>query len=204
MNRTPLPDAVTDQRIIAIARRLAPDRINVLAEALLSAGITVLEITLDAEEAVSTIGRLQGSGLVVGAGTVMSAPAAEQAVSAGASFIVSPNTDDDVVRWALDAGIAIMPGALTPSEIAHAWDLGASAVKLFPASVGGPGLLRTLRGPFVHVPFIPTGGVDGDNAAAFLEAGAIAVGVGSWLTGSSNPHVIGERAAQLVAAASPR
>jgi 2-dehydro-3-deoxyphosphogluconate aldolase/(4S)-4-hydroxy-2-oxoglutarate aldolase len=90
-----------------------------------------------------------------------------------------------------------MAGALTPTEIARAWDLGSSAVKLFPASVGGPDLLRTLRGPFEHVGFVPTGGIDADNAADYLDAGAVAIGVGSWLTGSSDRRVVYHRAGLL-------
>ena len=197
MTRPALPVEVTNQRVIAIARRLPPAQLDTLAGALVASGISVLEITLDGDGAVAAIAGLEGSGLVVGAGTVMSVAAAEQAVAAGASFIVSPHTDEAIVRWAADAGIAVMPGALTPTEIAHAWAVGASAVKLFPASVGGPDGLRALRGPFREVAFIPTGGVDAGNAGEYLDAGAVAVGVGSWLTGSADPAVIRDRAAAL-------
>jgi len=197
VTRPPLPSAITEQRIIAIARRLGPEQLDVLAGTLLSSGIGVLEVTLDAEEAVSAIAALAGSGLLVGAGTVMSVQQAAQAAEAGAAFIVSPHTDDSIVAWAVANAMPVMAGALTPTEITRAWDLGCSAVKLFPASVGGPELLRTLRGPFSRVDFVPTGGVDGSNAADYLAAGAVAVGVGSWLTGSPEPAVIEERAARL-------
>ena len=197
MTRPPLPNAITEQRIIAIARRLPPEQVGALKGALLSNGIGVLEVTLDADDAASTIAALDGSGLLVGAGTVMSVQQAAMAAEAGAAFIVSPHTDDSIVRWAVENAMPVMAGALTPTEIARAWDLGCSAVKLFPASVGGPEFLRTLRGPFSQVDFVPTGGVDAANAADYLAAGAVAVGVGSWLTGSPEPTVIAERAALL-------
>lgn len=197
MTRPTLPDAITQDRIIAIARRLSPEQMDVLAGALLASGIGVLEVTLDADDAVSTIAALDGSGLLVGAGTVMSVPQAAKAAEAGAAFIVSPHTDASVVSWAVANAMPVMAGAVTPTEISRAWDLGCSAVKLFPASVGGPPLLRTLRGPFSQVHFVPTGGVRSDNVVDYLDAGAVAVGVGSWLTGSPERAVIEERAALL-------
>lgn len=197
MTRPALPAAITTQRIIAIARRLSPEQTEVLTAVLLGSGIGVLEVTLDSDDGVSTIAGLDGSGFLVGAGTVMSVPQAAQAVEAGAGFIVSPHTDEVVVTWAVDNAVPVMAGAITPTEIARAWDLGCSAVKLFPASVGGPSLLRTLRGPFSQIDFIPTGGVSADNVADYLDAGAVAVGVGSWLTGSPERAVIEERATRL-------
>ena len=199
MTRPVLPSAIVEQRIIAIARRLPSTQVTGLIEALLDAGVGVLEVTLDADDAIATIGGLDGSGLLVGAGTVMSVPQAAAAVEAGASFLVSPHTDEPVVEWAVENGVPVMAGAITPTEISRAWDLGASAVKLFPASLGGPQLLRALRGPFSQVDFVPTGGVGVENAADYLNAGAVAVGIGSWLTGSPDPAVVAERASRLAA-----
>lgn len=197
MTRPNLPVEITEQRIIAIARRLSRTQIDMLTGALIDNGIGVLEITLDADDAYTTITQLDGSGLLVGAGTVMSVPQAAAAMEAGASFLVSPHTDEHVVTWAAENAVPVMAGALTPTEIARAWDLGSSAVKLFPASVGGPDLLRTLRGPFEHMGFVPTGGIDAENAADYLDAGAVAIGVGSWLTGSSDRSVVDHRAGLL-------
>lgn len=197
MTRPNLPVEIIEQRVIAIARRLSHSQIDMLTGALLDNGIGVLEITLDADDAYATITQLDGSGLLVGAGTVMSVPQAAAAMETGASFLVSPHTDEHVVTWAAENAVPVMAGALTPTEIARAWDLGSSAVKLFPASVGGPDLLRTLRGPFEHVEFVPTGGIDADNAADYLDAGAVAIGVGSWLTGSSDRNVVYHRAGLL-------
>ena len=197
MTRPNLPAEITEQRIIAIARRLSRTQIDMLTGALIDNGIGVLEITLDADDAYTTITQLDGSGLLVGAGTVMSVSQAVAAMEAGASFLVSPHTDEHVVTWAAENAVPVMAGALTPTEIARAWDLGSSAVKLFPASVGGPDLLRTLRGPFEHVGFVPTGGIDAANAAGYLDAGAVAIGVGSWLTGSSDRSHVDHRAGLL-------
>lgn len=197
MTRPNLPVEIIEQRVIAIARRLSHSQIDMLTGALLDNGIGVLEITLDADDAYATITQLDGSGLLVGAGTVMSVPQAVAAMEAGASFLVSPHTDEHVVTWAAENAVPVMAGALTPTEITRAWDLGSSAVKLFPASVGGPDLLRTLRGPFEHVGFVPTGGIDADNAADYLDAGAVAIDVGSWLTGSSDRTVVYHRARSL-------
>ena len=197
MTRPNLPVEIIEQRVIAIARRLSHSQIEMLTGARLDNGIGVLEITLDADDAYATITQLDGSGLLVGAGTVMSVPQAVAAMEAGASFLVSPHTDEHVVTWAAENAVPVMAGALTPTEITRAWDLGSSAVKLFPASVGGPDLLRTLRGPFEHVGFVPTGGIDADNAADYLDAGAVAIGVGSWLTGSSDRTVVYHRAGLL-------
>jgi 2-dehydro-3-deoxyphosphogluconate aldolase/(4S)-4-hydroxy-2-oxoglutarate aldolase len=197
VTRPNLPVEIIEQRVIAIARRLSHSQIDMLTGALLDNGIGVLEITLDADDAYATITQLDGSGLLVGAGTVMSVPQAVAAMEAGASFLVSPHTDEHVVTWAAENAVPVMAGALTPTEITRAWDLGSSAVKLFPASVGGPDLLRTLRGPFEHVGFVPTGGIDADNAADYLDAGAVAIGVGSWLTGSSDRRVVYHRAGLL-------
>ncbi len=197
MTRPRLPVEITAQRLIAIARRLSLSQIEMVAGALLDNGVNVLEVTLDAADAYTVIAHLEGSGLLVGAGTVMSVGQAATAVDAGVAFIVSPHTDESIVRWAVENAVPVMAGAITPTEIARAWDLGCSAVKLFPASVGGPGLLRTLRGPFSQVEFVPTGGVSADNASDYLEAGAVAVGIGSWLTGHPDRDIVEQRATLL-------
>ena len=120
-------------------------------------------------------------------------------------FIVSPNTNATVVEVALKADLLMIPGAYTATEVLTAWQLGAGLVKLFPASAGGPDYLRALRGPLGHIPMVPTGGVSAENAAAFIAAGATALGVGSSLV---NPDVFAqgglerlrERAGRLMAA----
>ena len=100
-----------------------------------------------------------GTALEIGAGTVLSIEAAERAVDAGATFLVSPHVDPELIEWAADRGIPFIPGAFTPTEILAAWRAGAPAVKFFPASVAGPDFIRDFRGPFPHIPLLPTGGV---------------------------------------------
>ena len=174
-----------------------------LADALVAGGVRAFEVTLDSLDATAAIHELAhrhhaiGS-LLVGAGTVLDVPSATTAVQAGARFLVSPHTDVDLVRWAVAQGIPIFPGAFTPSEILAAWRAGASAVKLFPASAVGPAYVREMQGPLATIPLIPTGGVTAENAAAFVAAGAVAVGVGRWLIADSSPDRIRQRAAQLI------
>jgi 2-dehydro-3-deoxyphosphogluconate aldolase/(4S)-4-hydroxy-2-oxoglutarate aldolase len=99
---------------------------------------------------------------------------------------------------AVERGIPMIPGAFTPTEVATAWGAGVAAVKVFPASIVGPGIVSALRGPFGDLPLIPTGGITAVNAASYLEAGAIAVGIGAWLTDQDDLTVIDERAAATV------
>jgi 2-dehydro-3-deoxyphosphogluconate aldolase/(4S)-4-hydroxy-2-oxoglutarate aldolase len=111
-----------------------------------------------------------------------------------------PHIDVAIVGWAAARGIPVMPGAFTPTEILAAWRAGAAAVKLFPASAVGPAFVREVRGPLREIPLVPTGGVTAETAPAFIAAGAVAVGIGSWLTGSGDAAVVQSRAAELVAA----
>ncbi len=119
--------------------------------------------------------------MAVGAGTVTSAALAELAHSAGAQFIVSPDTDPAVIRRTKELGMCAMPGAMTPSEIKTAYEAGADFVKVFPASVLGPEYIRAIRGPLGQIPLLAVGGVSEGNAAAFLQAGCVGVGVGGKL-----------------------
>lgn len=203
MNRARLPEVVVETRIIAVLRGLDPDRADRVAGILRGAGIGAIEVTMDSPEAATSIERLAEAGPDVGAGTVMSVAEAESAVAAGAAFLVAPHTDPIVVRWAVERGIPMIPGAFTPTEVVAAWDAGVAAVKVFPASIAGPELVKALRGPFEAIPLVPTGGITAENAAAFLSVGAVAVGLGGWLTGHSDPGVIAERAALTIQACRP-
>ena len=198
MSRLQLPEAVTDTRVVAVLRGLGPDRVEAVTGVLLRSGITVIEVTMDSPDATTSIEASLGGDAVVGAGTIMSVADADAAVAAGAEFLVAPHTDLEVVRWAVDREVPMIPGAFTPSEVAVAWNAGAAAVKVFPASVGGPGLLKAIRGPFGDLPLVPTGGITAANAASFLAAGAVAVGLGGWLTDHDDPAIIGVRAAAIL------
>lgn len=184
--------------MVAVMRGLETDHAIDVADAALAGGVSVFEVTMDSPRANRTIAALVECGHAVGAGTVLSVADAQEAIESGARFIVSPHTDEDVLAWAVHRNHPIVPGGYTPSEIANAWRLGAAAVKLFPASIGGPGLVRAILGPFGEVPLMATGGIDGSNVGAFLSAGAVACGVGGWLVGAKDLATVKERAEILM------
>lgn len=167
--------------IRATSARLALSAVD----ALVAGGLAVLEITLTVPDAIAVMREVAarfGQSALIGAGTVLSAADAERAVQAGARFIVSPGFDPEVVRAAHALDVPVMPGVLTPTEIMAATRAAADWVKIFPCSaLGGPRYLRSLRGPFPGLPMMPTGGVNVDNAAEYIAAGAVAVGIGSEL-----------------------
>jgi 2-dehydro-3-deoxyphosphogluconate aldolase/(4S)-4-hydroxy-2-oxoglutarate aldolase len=206
LERAALPEAIASSGVVAIARGADPDRASTIALALLRGGVSAFELTLNepqdkALEAIRQVSsRYSGSELLLGAGTVLTIEAAERAVEAGARFLVSPHTDPELIKWAVQAGVPVLPGAFTSTEILAAWGAGATAVKLFPASVLGPRGLREIRGPLPHIPLIPTGGVSAETAGAFIEAGAVAVGAGGWLVGDGKQQGVRERAALIVEA----
>jgi 2-dehydro-3-deoxyphosphogluconate aldolase / (4S)-4-hydroxy-2-oxoglutarate aldolase len=202
--RSPIPDAITGPRVVAIARGLDPDSLARIADGLLAGGVRAFEVTLNSPGALDAIAslaeRFAGSPLLVGAGTVLDVQAAEAVYSAGVRFLVSPHTDPDLVAWAARRGVPVFPGALTPTEILSAWRAGVTAVKLFPVSAVGPAFVREFHGPFREIPLIPTGGVTLETAPDLVANGAVAVGIGRWLTGGGDPAVIAARGAQLVQA----
>ena len=186
---------------MAIGRGLPAERIERIAEGLVAGGVRAFEVTLNSPDvfgAISALALRWGERLLVGAGTVLDTEGAAQAVDSGARFIVSPHTEPALIDWALARGVPIFPGAFSPTEILTAWRAGATAVKLFPASVAGPAFVREFRGPFRDIPLIATGGVTIESAPAFLGAGSVAVGIGGWLTGDGEPDGIAERAARLI------
>jgi len=185
LRRNPAPDALAATRGVAIFRRLSTEQAVFAARALAEGGVRAVEITMDSAEALQTIAALRsalGESVAVGAGTVMTLDAAREAAAAGASFFVSPHTDEQLIRDVHALGIAYVPGAFTASEIVRAWNAGATAVKVFPSSTVGPRYIRDLLGPLRHVPLVPTGGITPDTAAEFVAAGAWGVGVGAQLT----------------------
>lgn len=200
MSAPALPEAVLRQRVVAVARRMSADSAPRLAATLFRSGLTVLEITVEGRDGMAAIASLRDSGMTVAAGTVTSIAEAAAAVDAGASFLVSPHLDLELAGWAQQRAIPYVPGCFTPTEIYTAWRAGVGAVKVFPASMGGPGLIEAIRGPFPEIPLVPTGGVTADDAAAYLRAGAVALGVGGWLTRHSDLDLVAQRAAQLVQA----
>jgi 2-dehydro-3-deoxyphosphogluconate aldolase/(4S)-4-hydroxy-2-oxoglutarate aldolase len=170
--------------IIAVLRAPDPDTALRTVDALVQGGVTGIEVTYSTPDAASVIRRVgesYGDDVVLGAGTVLDEQQATEAVEAGARFLVSPGTQPDLAEAMVATGATVLLGALTPSELMQARSLGADGIKIFPASVGGPGFLRALRGPFPDVPLVPTGGVSPGNVAEWLDAGAVAVGAGGEL-----------------------
>jgi 2-dehydro-3-deoxyphosphogluconate aldolase/(4S)-4-hydroxy-2-oxoglutarate aldolase len=175
---------IAPQRLIAIVRTRDPERAVPLAEAIVRGGVSSIEIALTTPDAFATITELTSrlaDRALVGAGTVRTAVDARSAIAAGARFLVAPDFNEGVLDEARSAGIQYVPGALTPSEVGTILDAGVEMVKIFPAGRMGPAYLRDLLGPFPQLRPVPTGGVDLSNAAQFLQAGAVALGVGSAL-----------------------
>lgn len=202
--RRAVPDSIVRGRVIAIGRGLDASSTLAIAAGLAAGGVGAFEITLNSPDALGAISMLASrfapDTLLIGAGTVLTPEEALAAIDAGAQFLVMPNTDPAVIAVAIQRGVPVFPGAFTPSEALVAWRAGATAVKLFPASAVGPSFVRELQGPLPDVPVVPTGGITIDNGPAFIAAGAVAIGIGSWLTRSGNPTEIGERGARLVRA----
>lgn len=195
--RPELPSRIRSERVIPVARGLDATRAVQLAEALATGGLSVLEVTLESSHGIDAIRALAESDVTVGAGTVTSVAQAVSALEAGAEFLVSPHLDRELVEWASRNEVVHLPGGYTPTEVWNAWSMEVAAVKVFPAASGGAGHIRSLLGPYPNLVLVPTGGVDASNASEFLNAGAAAVGVGTWLTGSRDWGLVSERAAQL-------
>ncbi len=176
--------------VIAIVRGDFRGRLLPMAEVLVEAGVPAIEVTMNSPDALSAIKELVqavGDRLLVGAGTVIDPADVNRIAAVAGRFIVAPNVDAAVIQAAKEAGLLAIPGGYTATEIVTAWQWGADLVKLFPASAGGPGYLRAMRGPLSHIPLVPTGGVSSENAAAFMAAGAAALGIGGSLV---NPDVL--------------
>jgi 2-dehydro-3-deoxyphosphogluconate aldolase/(4S)-4-hydroxy-2-oxoglutarate aldolase len=175
--------------IVPVVRAATVEDANRAVEAICAGGIPILEITMTIPNATSVIGhvvREHGSTTLIGAGTVTTREQAEQCLRAGAEFLVSPGLSLPVLAVAQACAKLAIPGALTPTELMHAQDNGARLIKIFPCgNVGGPKYLQSLKGPFPHVALIPTGGVNVSNAAAYITAGAFALGVGGDLVNAA-------------------
>jgi 2-dehydro-3-deoxyphosphogluconate aldolase/(4S)-4-hydroxy-2-oxoglutarate aldolase len=169
--------------IIPVIRAESADAAKAVVEALVEAGLGVAEVTMTvprAIDAIASIAKHFGDKILVGAGTVTDADTARRAVDAGAEFIVTPCLVPEVIDAARRAEVAVLAGALTPTEVLEAFRRGGDMVKIFPAqNLGGASYLRALRGPFPEIPLVPTGGVTLDNLGQMFDAGAAAVGVGS-------------------------
>ena len=196
-----------DTGIVGIIRVQSSTELLRIAQALYRGGLYCLEITMNTPGALKAIEEV-GQNLpeiIMGAGTVLDAVSAREAILAGAQFLVTPTVKLDVLEVAHRYGVPAIIGAMTPTEILTAWEAGADMVKVFPASVLGPKYLQEIHGPLPQIPLVPTGGITAENAGDFIRAGAVAVCVGSWLVdkkaiAEGRLEVLTERARQLVEA----
>ncbi|MFZ0884624.1 MAG: bifunctional 4-hydroxy-2-oxoglutarate aldolase/2-dehydro-3-deoxy-phosphogluconate aldolase [Candidatus Acidiferrales bacterium] len=194
--------------IIPVIRAASAEDALFAAEAVLAGGINVAEITMTVPGATAVVARLakEMPEILVGAGTVLNADAAQRCLDAGAEFLVSPGLNLKTLEYAQKHNVLMIAGALTPTEVMAAWENGADLVKVFPCSqVGGASYIRALKGPFPEIPLVPTGGVNLDTCADFIAAGASALGVGGELIVKDairrrNSAVISELARQMLEA----
>ena len=197
--------AIRSDRVVAVVRAERVANPVALAQTLAAAGIRAIEFTFTIPAVLEAIEAAARAEEVVGAGTVLTETQAREAIAAGARFVVSPACVPGLAEPCRSAGVPLFLGALSPTEVHEAVTAGATAVKLFPAAVGGPEYLRHLRGPFPNTDFLPSGGIDERNARAFLDAGALAVYAGSGLVPpelvASGEHSEIERRARAFVAA---
>ncbi|MBD0424084.1 bifunctional 4-hydroxy-2-oxoglutarate aldolase/2-dehydro-3-deoxy-phosphogluconate aldolase [Streptomyces sp. TRM S81-3] len=187
LNHSDFTHELHRNRLVAIVRGSDAKAALAGVLALAQEGVRLIEISLttpDAETVITRAVEEAGADAVIGAGTVVTRQDALRARDAGAQWMVTPALDEGF-EHAVALGVPVLAGALTPTEAVRAMRSGAGAVKLFPASLGGPGYLRALRDPLPDIPFVPVGGVDAEAARAYFAAGAVAVGVGSPLLGDA-------------------
>jgi 2-dehydro-3-deoxyphosphogluconate aldolase/(4S)-4-hydroxy-2-oxoglutarate aldolase len=208
MDKQSVRDRILEIGIVPVVRASSPDEARLAAEAVCEGGIPIVEITMTvpgAVEVIRDLAKTAAPSVLVGAGTVLNPDIAQRCLDAGAQFLVSPGLNLRTVGLAVRERKLIMAGALTPTEVITAWEAGADFVKVFPCGqVGGPKYIKALKGPLPEIPLVPTGGVNLQTAAEFIEAGAAALGVGGELVHleslrSRKAHVIIENARKLLA-----
>jgi 2-dehydro-3-deoxyphosphogluconate aldolase/(4S)-4-hydroxy-2-oxoglutarate aldolase len=206
--RNQTAESIERSGVVAVVRMKDAARVQAVMEALAEGGVRVLEITMTVPGAIEltrSLCRALPDDIVFGAGTVLDADVTKRVVDAGARFVVSPVLKPELIELCHSLDVAALPGCFSPTEILTAWELGADIVKVFPATALGPRYFRDVRGPLPHVKLMPTGGVSVDNAGQWIEAGAVAVGVGGDLLdpqaiASGDYAVLTERARRFVAA----
>jgi len=184
MNKAERLKLVTDTGIIAIIRAKTPEQLIAAVEAIWRGGVRAIEVTMTTPGALQVIAEASarlGRDVLFGAGTVLDTETAHAAIRAGAGLIVSPTLNVDVIRLCNRYGAVAVPGCYTPTEMLAACDAGADLIKLFPAEIGGPTMLRAIRVPLPQLRIMPVGGVTLDNAAEYMRGGAAALGIGSAL-----------------------
>ena len=183
MTKSEIIESIRAIGVIPVVRASSADEAIQVVEAIKAGGVTILEITMTVPGAIHVIEQLVkrfGDETVVGAGTVLDPEVAKACISVGAQFIVSPALNLETIKYCRDQDIPVMPGALTPTEVVTAWNAGADFVKVFPCgAVGGASYIKSLKAPLPQIELVPTGGVNLNTAASFIQAGAAAIGVGA-------------------------
>ncbi|MGB2622397.1 MAG: bifunctional 4-hydroxy-2-oxoglutarate aldolase/2-dehydro-3-deoxy-phosphogluconate aldolase [Candidatus Acidiferrum sp.] len=207
MDKQKVRDRILEIGIVPVVRASSSSEACLAADAVCEGGIPIVEITMTVPGAVEVIRELVkkcGSDVLLGAGTVLNPQMAQQCLDAGAQFLVSPGLNLPTVDLAVRERKLIMAGALTPTEIMAAWEAGADFIKIFPCGqVGGAKYIKSLKGPFPQIPFVPTGGVNLHTAAEFIEAGSVALGIGGELVQAqalkaNKPEIIVENARKFL------
>jgi 2-dehydro-3-deoxyphosphogluconate aldolase/(4S)-4-hydroxy-2-oxoglutarate aldolase len=184
MNKTDKLYLIRETGVIAIMRASSSEQLIAAADAIKQGGVCAIEVTMTTPGALNVIAeatKKYGQAVLFGAGTVLDAETARAAILAGAGFVVAPTLSLPVIELCNRYGIPVMPGCYTPTEMLTAWEAGADLIKLFPAEIGGPALIKALLAPLPQLQIVPVGGVDLNTAADFVKNGAVALGVGSSL-----------------------
>ena len=208
MNKSEKLGLIRETGVIAIMRAQSSDQLIAAADAIKAGGVRVIEVTMTTPGALAVVEEAKGrygQDVLFGAGTVLDAETARAAILAGADFVVAPSLELDTVALCNRYSIPVMPGCYTPTETVTAWQAGADMIKLFPASVGGPDLVKAILAPLPQLEIVPVGGVNLDTAADFIRKGAAALGVGSSLVNqklldAGDLEELQRRAAALIAA----
>lgn len=202
MTKQDVRQRIFDVGIIPVIRASSSAQAVAAADAIAKGGISIVEVTMTVPGAVDVIRELvksMDSDIVIGAGTVIDAESARRCIDAGAQFLVSPIFDVPTIKLANKEDILILAAGLTPTEIFTAWKAGSDLVKVFPCgNVGGPAYIKALKAPLPQIPLVPTGGVSLETAAAFLRAGASALGVGGELV-SGDVNQMTRKAQEFIA-----
>ena len=207
MDKEQVLQTIRDVGIIPVVRAQSADEAMMAIDAIREGGVSLLEITMTVPRAVGVIekvSRRYGADALVGAGTVLDGETAHACIQAGAQFVVSPSLNLATIEVCRRNDVAVLPGALTPTEVVHAWSAGADFVKVFPAgAVGGASYIKALKAPLPQIELVPTGGVSLKTAADFIKAGASALGVGADLVDlkalrEGQQQIITERAREFV------
>jgi 2-dehydro-3-deoxyphosphogluconate aldolase/(4S)-4-hydroxy-2-oxoglutarate aldolase len=207
MNKQDVLRKIAEVGLVPVVRAQSADEAMKVADAIREGGVPVLEITMTVPGALGVmeqVVRRFGSDVVLGAGTVLDAETARACILAGARFVVSPALDLATIEMCRRYSVAVMPGALTPTEVVAAWSAGADVVKIFPCgALGGASYIKSLKAPLPQVEMIPTGGVSVKTAADFIRAGSLALGVGADLVDTAairdgNAKLVTDKAREYV------